>query len=141
MSDSNENPPRLPIGSSTTAIIFSVLLSVLFILKGNTINVECVGCLYDPKATAVAAPIPVEQVSTITKGDTAKGMTYDCNLLIPRPFDDPPKTPSVAGDLMRGNNDVVIPILTKYVTEQKQYIHDYEKYVNEMVSRHNTLCK
>lgn len=140
MSDSNDPVPRLPKPTPTTAIIFSAVLSVLFVLKGNTFNVECVGCLYDPVGANNSVPM-AETPTVITKTGKGANSSYDCNVLIPRPFPDAPKTPQVTADLMRGNNDRVIPILTGYVVEQKQFIRDYERHVEEMISRHNTLCK
>lgn len=130
------SPASLPTLSSTTstaAIVFSAILSILFVLKGNTFNIECVGCMYEPTSTR---PVPVVAATKpVNTGD------YDCNVIAPLPFRDPPKTPNIVPDLTRSNYSKVVPVLTDYATAQRQYIYDYQKHVNGLVAKHNRLCK
>lgn len=137
----NSNQPPVPTGTSAIAIFTTLLMSGLFLLKGNTINVECVGCLYDPDSIAseVSKPGSTTVTETVTKGPQASGVEYDCNQIKLRTFGKPPTSPTITGDMLE-TPARLIPVLTKLSSDQRQYIYEYERHVAEMINRHNTLC-
>lgn len=139
MTDSN--PPSVLTGTSAITIFATLLMSGLFLLKGNTINVECVGCLYDPKSSVAVATKPnsTTVTETVTKGPRAIGVEYDCNQIKLRTFAKPPISPTITGDMLE-RPERLIPVLTKLSSDQRQYIYEYERHVSEMINRHNTLC-
>lgn len=141
MSDPTQPPTPVSSGTSAIAIFTTLLMSGLFLLKGNTINVECVGCLYDPNspAASVVKSTPAVVTETVTKGPRAVGVEYDCNQIALRAFANPPTSPTISGDMLE-NPGRLIPVLTKLSSDQRQYIYEYEKHVTEMINRHNTLC-
>lgn len=130
--------PRIESGTSTLAIFTTLLMSGLFLLKGNTINIECVGCLHDPAAGV--APVATVVTETVTKSPKAMGIEYDCNQIQLRPFDKPPLAPPITSEMLEDPAGL-IPVLTKLSSDQRQYIYDYDRHVDEMISKHNALCK
>ena len=130
--------PRIESGTSTLAIFTTLLMSSLFLLKGNTINVECVGCLYDPNT--VTTPTTEVVTETVTKGPRTTGVEYDCNQIQLRSFDKPPLAPPITSEMLEDPAGL-IPVLTKLSSDQRQYIYDYDKHVEDMINKHNTLCK
>lgn len=135
--------PQRPVENSTVALFASVVMAGLFILKGNTFNVECVGCLYDPNTKAVAAKVvanPDTGSGTIIKSRSPAKGEYDCNHINISDFRNPPVAPEITAD-MTANPDKLTRVLTKFASDQRQFRYDYQRMVRDMIDKHNRLCK
>lgn len=134
-------PPPIPTGTSAIAIFTTLLMSGLFLMKGNTVNIECVGCLYDPNSTTPTVTEPIVNTVTdkVTKSSKLVGVEYDCNRIKLREFGKPPISPTISGDMLE-KPERLVPVLTKLSSDQRQYIYDYDRHVLDMINRHNKLC-
>lgn len=138
MSDT-PNSPSTP----TLSLFISIIIGMLFLLKGNTINVECVGCLYDPKATSeTKAEInpPLQNTETVIEGRKPAEVEYDCNYIILPDFRNPPVSPTITPELL-ANAPKFAQVLAKFASDQRQFRYDYQRHVRDMIDTHNTVCK